>query len=144
MLTHDKAELGEVLRHADVRCRVGEVLRHAGVGRVLVETRSWRGGGGKDSAGQVLAVVGVSVEIFKVFSLDKVLQRLVQQIMVVDWVQQRFVEQNFESGVRLVAPFAAPGRARAILTWKLDIISSSSSSGRHSPSCSCDSLQMLL
>ena len=44
---------------------------------------------------------GVSVEVFKVFSLDKVLQRLVEQIIeddrVVDWVQQRFVEQTFET-----------------------------------------------
>ena len=48
---------------------------------------------------------GVAVEVFKVFSLDRVLHRLGEQIvedgMGLGKVQQRFVEQNLEAWVRL-------------------------------------------
>ena len=77
-----------------------------------------------------------------VFSQDKVLQRFVEQL---DRVQQRFVEQNFETPcVVLVKVWRGSGGAvlrcdqfaRAVSP---DIVSSSSSSGRDLPSCSCDS-----
>ena len=81
--------------------------------------RWWRGGEGEEGCGGG----GVSVEVFKIFSLDKI----IEDDRVVNLVQQRFVEQNFETpcvvlvelwGMGLVAPFAAPGRPRPVLAWK--------------------------
>ena len=62
-----------------------------------------RGGGDRDRGGRGgEEAVGVSVVVFMVLSQDKVLKRFVEQIIGDDKaglgrVQQRFVEQNFET-----------------------------------------------
>ena len=89
-----------------------------------------------------------------VLSQNKVLQRYAEQILddkVVDRAQQRFEEQDLEvprvslvqSGVSLVGPFSDVDKLLALSHGNLDIISTSSLSGRHSPSV-CDSLRRLL
>ena len=78
-----------------------------------------------------------SPKVGMVLSQNKVVQRFAERILdkVADWVQQRFEEQDVErpGGLTWVCGavlrrVAAPGRAR----------------GRHSLSCSCDSLRMCL
>ena len=102
---------------------------------------SGRGGGGGgrgEGGGRVEAAVGVAVGVFKVFSQDWFCSVFVKQIFddkVVYRVQQRFVEQNLvaplrRSDVGLVAPFSD-----VLKLGKLDIISTSFSSGGHLPSC---------
>ena len=106
------------------------------------------GGRGGAAAGSGVAVVVL------VFSQNKVLQRFAEQILdhkVVDRAQQRFEEQDLEvprvslvqSGVGLVAPFSDVDKLLALSHGNLEIISTSSSSGRHSPSV-CDSPRRLL
>ena len=96
----------------------GEVLRHAGVGRVQA------GGGGRGGAG---GGGGVSVEVFKVFSLDKILQRLVEQIIQDDsWVGTGVNSASWSrTSWRTASVLRGSGgavfrrvEARALLTWK--------------------------
>ena len=92
-------------------------------------------------------------------SQNKVLQRSAEQILddrAVDIVQQRFVEQNLEAPCVVpvevwrgsVAPFSGVLQLLDVLALfsrgNLGIVSTSPSTGRHSPSCSRDSLRMLL
>ena len=99
---------------------------------------SWAGEGGWGEE-----AAGVSVKVL-VFSQNNVVQRFAEQIIdddkVVDRVQRRFEEQDLDaprvslvqSGVGLVAPFSDVDKLLALSDGNLDIISTSSSSGRHS------------
>ena len=89
-----------------------------------------------------------------VLSQNKVLQRFAGRIpddKVVDRVQQVCVEEDLEAPCvlvevwrRSVAPFSDVLQLLDMLALFSHIISTSSSAGRHSSSCSCDSLRMLL
>ena len=79
---------------------------------------------------------------FKVFSLDRFLQRLAKQIFddymvgkagcnTASWIRTA----RRGSGGAVLRRDAAPGRARAVLTWKLGHCFFEPSS------CSCDSLE---
>ena len=116
---------------------------------LVLEPWQWlgRGGGGGRRGGRGGEAVDVSVEVHMVLSQDKVLQRFVEQ--TIDDVKVGLAEFNTascsrtsrrKSDVGLVVPFSDVIKfARAVSLGNLYIISTSSSSGRHFPSCSCDS-----
>ena len=96
MLTHDKAENGRFFGMLTCDNR-GTCWRWscAGGDGVAAAVAAAQKGGGHEA-------VGASMGVYMVFSQDKVLQRCLEQIIDddkvgLDRVQQRFVEQNFET-----------------------------------------------